>query len=75
MQGFTQVQELTFLTARLLRLNTFNQLARGEAQLRAAGIEVPITDVYAKHAKTEIRRYTAPKAEESLIVVNDKSKL
>jgi hypothetical protein len=74
-QGFQNIQELGFLTARLLRLTTYTKLARGEAQLRAAGVTVPITDIYAKYARAEAKKYTAQEGDESMLIVKDKSKV
>ena len=77
LQNHSQIQELGFLTARLLRLTAFTKLARGEAQLRAAGVPANFSIVYKDYLKNELRQNKLrgeEQEEESLLVVKDKSK-
>lgn len=77
-QNLSHLQELGFLTARLLRINAFTKLARGEAQLRATGAPVQLTGAYKEYVRNETVKIKPKKAaipSESFLVVDDKSEL
>lgn len=47
------LKNLSFLTARLLRITTYQKLLRGEAQLRSTGVPADITSAYRKYAQEQ----------------------
>ena len=55
-QDFSRLHALGNLTARLIRLNLFERIQRGDAQLHAHGIPSELTELYKEHALAE--RYT-----------------
>ena len=64
-QSMTQLQELGALTVRLLRLEAFEKLSRGEAQLRTAGAPVDLTGAYREFINHEVN-VAKPTADNSL---------
>lgn len=77
-QSLPQIQELGLLTTRLLRLEIFNKLVRGETQLGTlGGPPIKISEAYREYMRKEIK-HAVPEAEpekpvESLLKITGKS--
>ena len=47
------LRNLSFLTVRLMRIATYQKVARGEAQLKSYGLPAELTAGYRKYARDE----------------------
>jgi len=70
------LKRISLLTAKLLRLTTYQQLLRGEAQIKSVGIPIDITGEYRDYARQEslniTQKFTPPKPPQVLRVIADK---